>query len=147
VVEPYNGPYDSFRDFYMGFCKTQLIDSEKSPVAAGWKNSNGLRERIDKFIDEKFASVLENATAGAEGDKRCLIVGDFSMFKHFCLHRHWIFTCRRSHIHQTRQTSSLTRPQATLPASSTLTAATFTILSTNTSSHCPTSTLCSKVKY
>jgi hypothetical protein len=77
VVEPYNGPYNSFSDFYMGMLKTQLKDSEKSPISAGWQR-NGIRERIDKFVEEKFAATLEKATAEAQGDKRCLIIGDFS---------------------------------------------------------------------
>lgn len=78
VVEPYNGPYDTFRDFYVGFLETQLKDSERSPLAAGWAK-NGLRERIDKFVKEQFSSTLDKATSGSEGDRRCLIIGDFSM--------------------------------------------------------------------
>jgi hypothetical protein len=69
------GPWKSYQDWWESLLLMSVSQAENSPVLKGWKE-NGLRERVDQFIQSGIQLLLEDV----DGSNRVLIHGDFSRF-------------------------------------------------------------------
>ncbi|QDS73735.1 hypothetical protein FKW77_004693 [Venturia effusa] len=69
----HGGPWKSYRGWWEGLLLMAVSQAESSPVLKGWKE-NGLRGRIDKFIQNGIEPLLKDV----DGTKRVLVHGDFT---------------------------------------------------------------------
>jgi hypothetical protein len=76
IVLNYGGPWDSLDEMYIGMFKKQLELADACPIVKGWSgpgSKKGLRESLDKFINEGISSCL----AIVSNKSQTLIHGDF----------------------------------------------------------------------
>lgn len=77
IVFGFGGPYASLEDMYVGMFKKQLELADQCSVVKGWSGSKkGLRQSLEKFINEGLASAL----AVISNKTPTLIHGDFGTF-------------------------------------------------------------------
>lgn len=69
------GPWDTFAEFVKAKLAAQLKGSDESPALKGWRE-NGVRERVDAFLESGLESKLKEA--GVDGMDKVLVRGDLS---------------------------------------------------------------------
>ncbi|OAA60787.1 Protein kinase-like domain protein [Cordyceps fumosorosea ARSEF 2679] len=69
------GPFSTYRDYLKAALKWQLAQSESVVGLNGWRNTPGLRERIDAFV----ANGLDRALGNVPKQKPTLVHGDLTV--------------------------------------------------------------------
>lgn len=79
----FGGPYASLEDLYVGMFKKQLELADSCSVVKGWSGSKkGLRQRIEKFVNEGLSPAL----AAVSNKTLTLVHGDFGKHQSFIVH-------------------------------------------------------------
>jgi hypothetical protein len=72
------GPWDTYSSLWDAKLKSQLLDSDKSPLLRGWED-DGIRERLDSFLAKGGVSQVLGREDIVE---KVLIHGDLSTYSH-----------------------------------------------------------------
>ncbi|EXF79549.1 phosphotransferase enzyme family protein [Colletotrichum fioriniae PJ7] len=69
------GPWERYSDFWKARLAIRLDDADASPALGGWR-PNGVRERVDKFLESGLEGYLDGS--GVDVGKLALIHGDLT---------------------------------------------------------------------
>lgn len=76
---PCGGPFETLSEMYAQMLRRQLDESDTSDRLKGWRNNNGLRDRLERF----FSYGIKDQTKKNSMPRRALIHGDYSTWKAF----------------------------------------------------------------